>query len=135
MSWWANPPNPPTSGGLSRVVKFLAHQEVSQVRFTHFQPGSWWANRCEPDWLTLTCLISVLSSLIEFYILAYNLKFFVLKLVILGLAPFLPSLIGSTTTCPSAAELSMLPFPPLIYTCYSSPLKNNFVPKDKVKSF
>jgi len=27
--------------------------KVSWVGFTHFQPGSWWANPCELGWLTL----------------------------------------------------------------------------------
>ena len=62
MSWWANPLNPPTRGGLSQVTKFLAHHKVSQIGFTHFQPGSWWAKPCEPAWLTLTYLSKRLSS-------------------------------------------------------------------------
>jgi len=56
VGWLTNPPNPPIRGGLSRVTKFLAHHKVSRVGFTHFQPDSWWANPCEPSWLTLTCL-------------------------------------------------------------------------------
>ena len=56
MGWWANPLNSPTRGGLSWVTKFLTHQKVSRVGFAHFEPGSWWANPCEPDWLILTCL-------------------------------------------------------------------------------
>ena len=63
MGWWANPLNPPTRSGLSRVTKFLAHQKVSRVGFTHFQPGSWWANPCELGWLTLTCLLIIFTWL------------------------------------------------------------------------
>ena len=36
MGWWANPLNPPTRGGLSRVTKNLAHLEVSRVGLTSF---------------------------------------------------------------------------------------------------
>jgi len=42
--------------GWAGLQNFLAHYKVSRVGFTHFQPGSWWANPCEPGWFTLTCL-------------------------------------------------------------------------------
>jgi len=46
VGWWVNPLNPLTWGGLSQVTKFLTHHKVSRIRFTHFQPGSWWTNPC-----------------------------------------------------------------------------------------
>jgi len=61
----SHPFNSPTRGGLSRIVKFLAHNKVSWVGFIHFQPSWWWANPCEPGWLTLTCLISTYTDYIQ----------------------------------------------------------------------
>jgi len=55
--WWANPLNPSIRGGLSRVVKFLTHQKVSQVELINFKSDPWWASPCELGWLLLTCLV------------------------------------------------------------------------------